>query len=104
MTIGQVIGTVTLSSFEPALKGGRFLLVSPLNKAQLSRFAREGSVRMRPLSGAFAAVVYDNLGAGIDDVIGYSEGMEAASAFETPVPIDAFNTAILEKAHYVPLS
>lgn len=102
MYLGQVIGNVTLSHFEKALKGGRFLLVSPLSKQQLKTFSEHGAQRMRPLSGAYTAVVYDELGAGIDDIIGYVEGVEATMPFDQPTPIDAYNVAIVDRAHYQP--
>ena len=104
MNIAQVIGTVTLGHYEAALKSGRFLLVSPLNGNQLREFYQQGrqTPALSPLSGELTAVVYDELGAGMEDIIGYVEGAEATAPFDHPIPIDTYNAAILDKAYYEP--
>ena len=104
MYFGQVIGSLTLNHFDNALKGGRFLIVSPLSKAQLKTFSQKGAQRMRPLSGSYTPIVYDTLGAGMDDIIGYVEGAEAMMPFDSPIPIDAYNVAIFDQANYQPPS
>lgn len=95
MRVGQVIGRVTLSQQDPAYKGGRFLLTQPLSRPQLA-----GKEEMLPLSVANSLVVYDNLGAGVGDVISFSEGAEATAPFESPIPIDAFNCALIDRIHF----
>jgi microcompartment protein CcmK/EutM len=97
MRIGQVIGRVTLNRSEASYKAGRFLLVHPLSRAQLSG----GDLQV--LARASTVVVYDKLGARAGDLIGYSESGEAAAAFQTPTPVDAYCAAILDTITYRPL-
>lgn len=96
MRIGQVIGRVTLSKQDPAYTGGRWLMVSPLDHGQLKSGDYSG------LSDAFSCVVYDNLGAGQGDLIGFVEGAEATAPFDSPIPIDAINCALLDRIDYQP--
>ncbi len=96
MRLGQVIGKVTLSQQDPAYKGGRFLMVSPLDKGQIA------GKPLAPLSSLSSLVVYDNLGAGDGVTIGYIEGGEAMQSFEQPTPVDAFNCAIIDLVEYQP--
>jgi carbon dioxide concentrating mechanism protein CcmL len=100
MRLGRVIGRVTLSQAVPALKGGRFLLVSP--------FTREHFPADAPATPALSKepspVVYDALGGGVGQVIGYIEGREAAQPFAAPTPIDAINAALVDEISYHPLS
>ena len=85
MRLGHVIGKVTLSAADPALKGGRFLLVQPMNKAQLA------GAPVLPLASGATVVVYDSLGAGVGQQIGFTEGAEASVPFAEPTPVDAYN-------------
>jgi len=96
MRLGHVIGRVTLSKQDPAYQGGRFMLVQP--------FAREqfGGAPMTPLAAGSSLVVYDNLGAGLGHVIGFTEGAEATAPFAQPTPVDAFNAAIVDEMFYTP--
>ncbi len=96
MRLGHVIGRVTLSQQEPAYKGGRFLLVQPLGRAQF------GGAAMTPLAKGATVVVYDRLGAGSGHLVGFTEGAEAAMPFEQPTPVDAYNAAIIERIFYRP--
>lgn len=96
MRLGHVIGRVTLSKQDPAYKGGRFLLVQPLAKAQFAGAA------MTPLAPGSSLVVYDNLGAGVGHIIGFTEGAEASAPFHDPTPVDAFNAAIVDRIFYTP--
>jgi microcompartment protein CcmK/EutM len=96
MRLGYVIGKVTLNAADPALTGGRFLLVQPFNHAQ---FAGAPSV---PLAPGSTVVVYDNLGAGLGQTIGFTEGAEAMMPFTQPTPVDAYNAAIINKIFYTP--
>ncbi|MDQ8204639.1 EutN/CcmL family microcompartment protein [Pelagicoccus sp. SDUM812003] len=95
--MGQVIGRVTLCAQDAAYKGGRFLMVQPLNREQLAKTAG-----LLPLAKASSLVVYDNLGAGRGDVIAFSEGAEATAPFENPIPIDAYCCALIDRIHYKP--
>lgn len=96
MRLGQVIGKVTLSSAEPALRGGRYLLVQPLSGAQMS------GAPLEPLAPGSTLVVYDELGAGLGHVIGFTEGAEAAMPFAQPTPVDAYNAAIVDTMFHTP--
>jgi ethanolamine utilization protein EutN len=96
MRLGHVIGKVTLSQQDPAYKGGRFLLVQPFAKAQFA------GAPMLPLAKGNSLVVYDNLGADLGHIIGFTEGAEATAPFENPTPVDAFNAAIVDEIFYTP--
>ncbi len=98
MRLGHVIGKVTLSVQDPAYLGGRFLLVQPFAKAQFQ------GAPMTPLAPGNSLVVYDNLGAGLGHIIGFTEGSEAAAPFEQPTPVDAFNAALVDEFFYNPPS
>jgi ethanolamine utilization protein EutN len=96
MRLGHVIGRVTLSQQDPAYKGGRFLIVQPFAKEEYRGAA------MTPLAKGNSVVVYDNLGADLGHVIGFSEGAEATAPFEKPTPVDAYNAAIIDEFFYQP--
>jgi microcompartment protein CcmK/EutM len=100
MRIGQVIGRTVMSVQDPSFKGGRFLLVSPLDASQ---FSRACSTKM-PVTAQATVVVYDNIGAGEGDVIGFSEGAEATAPFPSPIAIDALCIAIFDRIDYTPFS
>jgi len=91
MRIGKVIGRVTLNRAYKTLVGGRFLLVEVQDRHALAGRARMTSESL---------VCYDNLGAGIGDTIAFSESREACMPFypERIVPLDAYNSAILDAA------
>ncbi len=99
MKLGKVIGRVTLSVCSPALRGARWMITSPLTRENILEFSKEQETTPSP---ALSLIVYDDLGAGPEDIIGYVEGAEAAAPFETPTPIDAINTAIIDKVFYKP--
>jgi microcompartment protein CcmK/EutM len=98
MRLGHVIGRLTLSKQDPAYRGGRFMLVQPFAAAQFAGAA------MTPLAAGNTVVVYDNLGAGPGDVIGFTEGAEASAPFDQPTPVDAFSAAIIDQIFYNPPS
>ncbi len=98
MKLGTVIGRVTLSKTVPALEGGRFLLVSPFGREQYAR----GLYAPLSLGKDASPVVYDALGGGVGQVIGYEEGAEAAQPFEKPTPIDAISAALVDEMFYSP--
>jgi ethanolamine utilization protein EutN len=94
MRIGEVIGTVTLSTCHPSLTGGRYRLVVPFHLDELRTVAGGAAVASRTEE----LVVYDELGAGIGSVIAFSEGVEAAQPFAPNYkPLDAYNAAILDR-------
>lgn len=96
MRLGRVIGRVTLSRQDPAFRGARWMIVSPMARPQLSQPGEE------LISKAASVVVYDDLGASRGDIIGFVEGAEATAPFDRPTPIDAYNAAIIENLNYQP--
>jgi carbon dioxide concentrating mechanism protein CcmL len=99
MRLGKVIGRVTLSVTVPALRGARWLVVSPYNRDHFPRANKTPA----GLSGEPSMVVYDDLGGGVENTIGFIEGREAAMPFDQPTPIDAINAAIVDQVQYTPL-
>ncbi len=96
MRMGKVIGRVTLSKQDPAYTGGRWLMVNPLDRAQLRTGDYSG------LSAELSCVVYDDLGAGVGDLVGFVDGAEATAPFDHPMPIDAYNCALINRIEYMP--
>jgi ethanolamine utilization protein EutN len=95
MRIARVLGTVTLNRGHASLKGGRLKLATPLSWANLAGREDEWLDDI---------VVFDELGAGTGSTIGVSEGREAAMPFHpAPVPLDAYNAAILDTLDFDPL-
>jgi ethanolamine utilization protein EutN len=89
MRIGEVIGRVTLSRFQPRLRGGRFLIALPMPLAALTEDASDRGEEL---------VVYDNLGAGPGSLIGISEGREAANPFgQTKAAVDAYCACLIDE-------
>ena len=80
------------------LKGGRFLVVSPLSREQYAK----GLEKAAGMGKDPSLVVYDNIGGGVGDVIGYEEGREAAQPFDVYPPIDAINVALVDEMYYNP--
>jgi microcompartment protein CcmK/EutM len=99
MRLGTVIGRVTLSATVPALAGARWLIVSPFTREHFQRGAETPS----GLSKDPSLVVYDDLGGGVGQTIGFVEGREAACPFDEPTPVDAINTALVDEVFYSPL-
>ena len=91
MRIGKVIGRITLNAMYPTLVGGRFLLIEVQD-----RFSLSGS----PRKSTESLICYDNLGAHEGDLIAFTESREACMPFypEKIVPLDAYNSAILDHA------
>ncbi len=88
MRIAQLIGTVTLSRAHPSLQGCRWVIGVPFSLKAL----RQG----RGPDGE-DVVIFDNLGAGSGDRIGFSEGGEAAVPFlPQKKPVDAYSACILD--------
>ena len=99
MKLGSVIGRVTLSKVVPELVGARWLIVSPFTREHFQR----GSKTPAGLSKDPSLVVYDALGGGVGQTIGYIEGREAAQPFEQSPPIDAINAALIDEIFYNPV-
>ncbi len=100
MRVGTVIGRVTLSRAVPAVVGARWLVVSPFTR---DHFPGPGQAPVG-LTREPSLVVYDNLGGGVGDTIGFVEGREAAVPFAEPTPIDAINAALVDEIFYAPLT
>ena len=98
MRLGTVIGRVTLSVTTPGLEGARWLVVSPFNRSHFQR----GIHAIEGLSTEPSLVVYDSLGGGVGQTIGFIEGREAAQPFDKPPPIDAINAALVDEIYYHP--
>ena len=98
MKLGTVIGRVTLSKTVKAFEGGRFLVVSPFSREQYAA----GLAAPSRMGSEPSLVVYDALGGGMEQVIGYVEGREAAQPFAVPTPVDAINVALVDDRFYRP--
>ncbi len=99
MRLGNVIGRVTLSVTVPSLEGARWLIVSPSTRESL-----QTANAQPPLTKEPSLVVYDDLGGGVGQTIGFVEGREAACPFEEPTPVDAINAALVDELFFSPLS
>jgi len=98
MRLGTVIGRVTLNKTVPSLVGGRWLIISPFTREHFQR----GSETPTGMSKDPSLVVYDDLGGGVGQTIGFVEGREAASPFAEPTPVDAINAALVDEIFYNP--
>jgi len=98
MKLGAVIGRVTLSQTVPPLIGARWLVVSPFTRDHY----QQGTETPPGLSQDPSLIVYDDLGGGVGQTIGYVEGREAAQPFDQPTPIDAVNVALVDEIFYFP--
>src|ERR1043166_9907996 len=100
MSLGTVIGRVTLSKAIPALEGGRYLIVSPFTREHFP----QGTETPPGMSKDHSVLVYDSLGGGVGQTIGFTEGREAAQPFDQPTPIDAINAALVDEIFYSPFN
>lgn len=98
MRLARVIGRVTLSQTIPGLEGARWLIVSPHTR---DRFP-QGTTSPSGLSSEPTPVVYDNLGGGVGDTIGFVEGREAAQPLEPIAAIDAICAALVDEVFHQP--
>lgn len=99
MRLGAVIGRVTLSKTVPGITGARWLMVSPFTRDHYQR----GKLTPSGLSQEASLVVYDDLGGGVGQTIGFIEGREASSPFDEPTPIDAICAALVDEISYHPI-
>jgi microcompartment protein CcmK/EutM len=97
MRIGTVIGRVTLSKAIEELRGARWLIVSPFTRENFQQGANAPTITKEP-----SVVVYDDLGGGVGQTIGFIEGREAAMPFDRPTPIDAIDAALVDEIFYSP--
>jgi microcompartment protein CcmK/EutM len=99
MRLGSVIGRVTLGKTIEGIDGARWLVVSPFTREHFQQSNQEP----KGLSKDPSLVVYDALGAGVGQTIGFIEGREAAMPFDRPTPIDAITAALVDQIYYSPL-
>lgn len=108
MRLGTVIGRVTMTLQEPIYKGGRVLLVQPLTREQFAELSAGnatsplGASTLPKLTKTNALLAYDQLGAGIGHIVGFSEGAEAAAPFTADAPVDAYIACIVDQIDYHP--
>lgn len=89
MRIAEVIGTVTLNRVHPSMVGVRWIIGVPCSLQALQAGRRGDGEDL---------VVYDELSAGVGDLIGMSESGEAAAPFHPEKkPVDAYCACILDK-------
>ena len=90
MRVGKVVGRVCMNRLYDSLVGGRFLIVEVQDRHALAGKARQTTETV---------VLYDHLGAGVGDLVAFSESREACMPFhpEKRVPIDAYCSAILDR-------
>jgi ethanolamine utilization protein EutN len=89
MRIGEVIGTVTLSRAHPALPRSRWIIAVPFSLRALGEDQAPDGEDL---------VVFDDLGAGNGQRIGFSEGVEASMPFHPErKPLDAYCACILDQ-------
>ena len=100
MRLGTVIGRVTLNATVPPLIGARWLIVSPFTREHFQR----GTEPPAGLSKDPSVVVYDDLGAGVGQTIGFEEGREAAQPFPKPTPVDAISCILVDEVFYNPFN
>ena len=94
MRIARVIGNLTLSTTLPGFPAGSLLFAEALDGQALAALP-EKKPRKTPMPEAL--VVFDQLGAGVGQHIGISEGREASMPFwPEKVPVDAYCSAILD--------
>jgi microcompartment protein CcmK/EutM len=94
MRIAKVIGTVTLSRWHPSVTGFRWVVGVPYSLMALREDAAPDGEDL---------VIFDNLGAGHGQRIGFSEGGEAAAPFAPEKkPVDAYCACILDSMSFKP--
>lgn len=92
MRIANVVGRVTLSVRHHSLRGERLLVVLPWS----AKTAVTGK------DHDYSIVAYDELGAGVGQLVAISESTEATRPFERPTPVDAYVGAIVDEIFFQP--
>jgi microcompartment protein CcmK/EutM len=89
MRIAETIGTVTLSRAHPSVAGSRWIVGVPYSLNALKAGAQPDGEDL---------VIFDILGAGNGQRIGFSEGGEAAAPFHPDKkPVDAYCACLLDQ-------
>lgn len=86
MRIANVIGRVTLSVRHHSLRGERLLVVLPWG-AKTGETGRDHD---------YSIVAYDELGAGVGQLVTVAESTEATRPFARPTPCDAYVATIVD--------
>jgi len=98
MRLGHIIGKLNVHTDEPSLVGARWLLVNPIETKDLNTcIENPPAITPQP-----TLVIFDKLGAGLGDIVGFVEGAEATAPFDNPIPIDAISIAIFDHISYTP--
>jgi ethanolamine utilization protein EutN len=93
--LGIVRGHVVLNSAVPELKGLRLVVVEPVTAENLEASKGDG--------GGKCLVAVDELGAALGQIVGITEGREAANPFwPKPVPVDAYCALIAQHVIFQP--
>lgn len=89
MRIAEVIGTVTLCRAHPSVTGMRWIIGVPMSASAIkNNLPGDGEDQ----------VIMDELGVGNGQLIGFSEGAEAAAPFSPKKkPVDAYCAIILDR-------
>lgn len=94
MRLAFVTGRVILNRRLPQLKPGSYLICEAVDRDGVDQLPQP---RPRTAPMAESLVVFDRLGAGIGDLIAFTEGREAANPFlPDRVPVDATSAAIID--------
>ena len=88
-----------MSKTTEGLEGARWLIISPFTREHF----QQGTIEPTGLSKDPSLVVYDSLGGGVGQTVGYIEGREAAQPFEKSPPIDAITAALVDEIYYNPM-
>ncbi len=89
MRMGIVRGHVTLNLAVPAFRGKRLVVLEPVTMENL----RAGNGK----GGGKALVAIDQRGAGIGQMVAFTEGREAANPFwPDAVPVDAYCSLVVD--------
>jgi ethanolamine utilization protein EutN len=95
MRLGIVRGQVVLNLAVPELQGTRLLVVEPVSAANLAAGNGQG--------GGKALIVADHLGPAIGQMVGFSEGREAANPYHPGrAPVDAYCALIVDGTVFRP--
>ncbi len=90
MRIANVVGRVTLAVRHHSLRGERLLVVLPWGP-QTGATGRDHD---------YSIVAYDELGAGVGQIVTVAESTEATRPFERPTPCDAYVATIVDEVFF----
>ncbi|MDX2039373.1 MAG: EutN/CcmL family microcompartment protein [Isosphaeraceae bacterium] len=92
MRIAEVVGRVTFSRVHPSLVGLRHVIVLPMPATAL---LEGGSERGEDV------IAIDPFGVAVGDLVGLSEGREAANPYgKTKTPVDAYCACLIDRLDF----